>query len=252
MTERPGGSSAAEPATGPVDASARRRLRRRRLGILAALGVVGTLPWWGAVPLRRMEFFRVRRVVVEGTRYAEPTEIVSRLRVDTTVSIWDDVAPLVARVESHPQVRTVRIGRRLPGTLVVRIEERLPVALVASPRGFALVDARGVTLPVDPSKVGADLPVLAARDTTLLRLLGSLRDSLPALFAEVSEGRRGGRGEVVLVLPGHRVLALPQVTVGRLAEAVAVAQDLARRGLVAAELDLRFRDQVVARLPDGS
>jgi cell division protein FtsQ len=47
------------------------------------------------------------------------------------------------------------------------------------------------------------------------------------------------------------VLANPQVTVGRFAEAVAVAQDLARRGLVAAELDLRFRDQVVARLPDG-
>ncbi len=251
MTERPSTVPASGASAAPVDAAARRRRRRRRVGILLGVLALGTLPWWGPLPLRRLDFFRVRRVVVEGTRYAEPPEIVSRLRVDTTVSIWDDVAPLVARVEGHPQVRAVRIGRRLPGTLVVRIEERLPVALVASSRGFALVDARGVTLPVDPSKVGADLPVLAARDTTLLRLLGSLRDSLPALFAEVSEGRRGGRGEVVLVLPGHRVLALPQVTVGRLAEAVAVAQDLARRGLVAAELDLRFRDQVVARLPDG-
>lgn len=223
----------------------------RRLGLLLGLGALGSLPWWGPVPLRRLEFFRVRRVVVEGTRYAEPTEIVSRLRVDTTASIWDDVSPLVARVEGHPQVRAVRIGRRLPGTLVVRIEERLPVALVASATGFGLVDARGVTLPVDLSRVGADLPVLAARDTTLLRVLGALRDSLPAFYAEVSEGRRGTRGDVVLVLPRHRVLAHPQVTIGRFAEAVAVAQDLARRGHVAAELDLRFRDQVVARLPDG-
>jgi len=249
VTERSG--TAPATGSGPIDPAARRRRRVRRVGALLGLVALGSLPWWGPVPLRRLEFFRVRRVVVEGTRYAEPTEIVSRLRVDTTASIWDDVSPLVARVESHPQVRAVRIGRRLPGTLVVRIEERLPVALVASPKGFGLVDARGVTLPVDPSRVGADLPVLAARDTTLLRVLGALRDSLPAFYAEVSEGRRGGRGEVVLVLLRHRVLANPQVTVGRFAEAVAVAQDLARRGLVAAELDLRFRDQVVARLPDG-
>lgn len=227
------------------------RRRLRLLGRLAVLGLLLAAPWWGRAGLRRLEFFRVRRVVVEGTRYAAPDEIVSRLRVDTTVSIWDDVAPLVARVREHPQVQAVRIGRRLPGTLVVAVTERPPVALVATARGFAVTDARGVTLPVDPTRLDVDLPVLATRDTLLLRLLGAVRAEVPALYAEVSEARRGPRGELVFVLPTHRVLALADVTAARLADAVPVAEDLARRGLVAAELDLRFRDQVVARLPDA-
>jgi cell division protein FtsQ len=196
-----------------------------------------------------MDFFRVRRVVIEGARYASPDEIVSRLRVDTTASIWDDVSPLVTRVKEHPQVREVRIGRRLPGTLVVRVTENLPVALVSGAKGLVVTDASGVALPVDPTRTDVDLPVLSTRDTLLLRLLGEVRAEVPQLFARVSEARRGNRGEVILVLQEHRVLARADVTAERLAEILPVELDLARRALTVVELDLRFRDQVVARLP---
>ena len=47
----------------------------------------------------------------------------------------------------------------------------------------------------------------------------------------------------------HDVLAAADVTADRLADIVPVEQDLARRNLRATELDLRFRDQVIARLP---
>jgi cell division protein FtsQ len=40
------------------------------------------------------------------------------------------------------------------------------------------------------------------------------------------------------------------VTVYRLGDVLPVELDLARRQLQVAELDLRFRDQVIARLPD--
>ena len=47
----------------------------------------------------------------------------------------------------------------------------------------------------------------------------------------------------------HRgYLAATDVTADRLTDIVPVEQDLARRNLRAVELDLRFRDQVVARL----
>jgi len=213
----------------------RQRLRWVWRGTIVV--VVVTSPWWGREGLRRMEFFRVRRVVIEGTRYAAPDEIVSRLRVDTTASIWDGTSPLVARVREHPQVREVRIRRRLPGTLVVQVTERPPVALVNTP-----------TLPVDPTAIDVDLPVLATRDTLLLRLLSQVQDSLPALYAQVSDARRGPEGAVVLELASVRLLAGADVSSGRLAEALAVQQDLVTRGRTAVELDLRFRDQVVARL----
>lgn len=238
--------SGAPPAEEP-----RWKKRLRRVGQILAVFALITSPWWGRSILRGMDFFRVRRVVIEGARYAAPDEIVSRLRVDTTASIWDDVAPLVARVKEHPQVREVRIGRRLPGTLVVRVTENPPVALVNSARGLVVTDASGESLPVDPTRVDVDLPVLAARDTLLLRLLGDLRAHSPALFARVSEARRGARGDIILVFPEHRILALADVTAERLADVIPVELDLARRALTVVELDLRFRDQVVARLPEN-
>ncbi len=223
--------------------------RVRRVGQLLAVVALLSSPWWGRAILQGMDFFRVRRVVIEGARYASPDEIVSRLRVDTTASVWDDVSPLVARVKEHPQVRDVRIERRLPGTLVVRVTENLPVALVNSTKGLVVTDAAGASLPVDPTRTDVDLPVLATRDTLLLRLLGEVRAEVPQLFARVSEARRGSRGEVILVLQEHRVLAMADVTAARLAELLPVELDLARRALTVVELDLRFRDQVVARLP---
>jgi len=224
----------------------RQRLRWLWRGTIVV--VLVSSPWWGREGLRRMEFFRVRRVVIEGTRYAAPDEIVSRLGVDTTASIWDGVSPLVARVREHPQVREVRIRRRLPGTLVVQVTERPPVALVNTPSGLRVTDADGATLPVDPTAIDIDLPVLATRDTLLLRLLSEVQDALPALYAQVSDARRGPAGAVVLELASVRLLTGTDVSSGRLAEALAVQQDLVTRGRTAVELDLRFRDQVVARL----
>ena len=232
------------------EASGRDRLRRGLRWTWRGALVVGLLasPWWVREGLRRLEFFRVRRVVIEGTRYAAPDEIVSRLRVDTTASIWDGVTPLVARVQAHPQVREVRIRRRLPGTLVVQVTERPPVALVNTPAGLVVTDAEGAALPVDPTAIDVDLPVVATRDTLVLRLLSEVQAALPALYAQVSDARRGPEGAVVLDLASVRLLAATDVSTQRLAEALAVQQDLVTRGRTAVELDLRFRDQVVARL----
>lgn len=234
---------------GGGDGTPRWRRRARRVGLVVAALALLASPWWGRALLRQMDFFRVRRVVIEGARYAAPDEIVSRLSVDTTMSVWDDVSPLEARVREHPQVREARIRRRLPGTLVVVVTETPPVALVSSARGLVVTDADGRPLPVDPTTIDVDLPVLARPDTVLLRLLGSVRAGDPALFARVSEAGRTPRGDVVLVLPEHRILARADVTVERLADVQPVELDLARRALKVAELDLRFRDQVIARLP---
>ncbi|MDH5234649.1 MAG: FtsQ-type POTRA domain-containing protein [Gemmatimonadota bacterium] len=248
MAPRGGATHGARGATGAPERTPLVR-RLRRLSLAAAALAVLASPWWGRAILRRMDFFRVRRVEIEGARYVAPDEIVSRLRVDTTASVWDDASPLEARVREHPQVRDVRIGRRLPGTLVVRVTENPPVALVSSARGLVVTDATGDSLPVDPTRIDVDLPVLASRDTLLLRLLGEVRAQEPALFARLSEARRTPRGEVVLVFPEHRVLASADVTAQRLADLRPVELDLARRALRVAELDLRFRDQVIARLP---
>jgi hypothetical protein len=93
-----------------------------------------------------------------------------------------------------------------------------------------------------------DLPVLVQRDSLLLRLLGETQAEEPALFARVSEARRSGQGDVLLVLPEFRILADSAVSSARLAEVLPVELDAARRNWHPLELDLRFRDQVIVRL----
>ena len=231
----------------------RRRLRTSAI-IVSALALL-TAPWWGRPALAQLSFFRVRGVEVVGARYANPDEIVSRLRVDSTASIWDDVEPLEQRVKRHPSVREVRIARKLPGTLVVQVIENPPVALVQSAGaagGLVTVDQAGRTLPVDPTAVDVDLPVLRTRDTLALRLLGEVREALPSLFARIGEVRRTPTGDLAIRLnePGGRlVLASVDLAVDRLSEIIPVELDLARRKAAATEIDLRFRDQVIARLP---
>lgn len=211
-------------------------------------GALVSSPWWLQRAASELAFFRVRRVDVRGTRYLDAAPLVARLRIDTTFSIWSDLRPLEERVAVHPQVRTVHIGRKLPGTLVLTIEETSPVAYVPTPSGMRAYDALGRALPLDPSRVAIDLPILARRDTTLLRLLDDLRETEPVLFARINEVRRVGSDEVWLQLVSYAVRAMLDVHVDRLREIVPVEADLAKRRARVAELDLRFKDQVIARL----
>ena len=232
--------------------------RLKIAGIALGALVVVASPWWGRAVLRHLDFFRVRRVEIDGTRYVSPDEIVSRLRIDTTQSLFDDVGPLEKRVREHPSVREVRIERKLPGTLLVRITENLPVALVQAANGLVAVDATGRSLPINPATADVDLPVLAVRDTLTLRVLGAVREHSPAIFARIGEVRRYPRGTSFYLLfkltesPNgfaHDVLAAGDITADRLSDIIPVEQDLVRKKLRATELDLRFRDQVIARLP---
>jgi cell division septal protein FtsQ len=213
-----------------------------------AIGVLLTTPWWGPRLLAEMSFFRLRRVQVVGARYVRADSIVALLGVDTTRSIWDETDELIARVRTHPQISDVGISRRVPGTLVVTVTERTPVAFVPTARGLEPLDAAGRTLPIDPSRVNVDLPVLARRDTAVLRLLGELRERWPQLYERVSAARRAGRGEILLEMGGIAVRAMDDVSVERLSDILPVEADLARRQARVAELDVRYRDQVIARL----
>ena len=244
-----------EPRTGGSrDAAESRKGRsaRKPRVRLALLGILGLLvvasPLWLPLLVRRMAFFHVHRVEIVGTHYVAPSDILARLRVDTLSSVWDLTGPLVARVQRHPAVQKAVISRKLPGTLVVEITERVPVALVPASNGFTVYDARGVALPIDLTSVTVDAPVLMQRDTALLRLLGAMRTDMPTLYARVSMVSRAGRDELILQLRTAPVRAMQDVTLERLAELEPVEADLARKQLRVSEIDLRYRDQVIARL----
>ena len=123
------------------------------------------------------------------------------------------------------------------------------MAFLSTAAGLAPYDAAGRPLPIDPTAVDLDLPVVSSRDVAALRLLGEVRQEAPAIFARINAVRRLPRGELALHVDSLSVLATGDLSVARLSDILPVERDLARRGQRVVELDLRYRDQVIARLP---
>jgi hypothetical protein len=173
--------------------------------------------------------------------------------------VWDDPAGWEAGLGAHPLVRSARVRRRLPGTLVLVVEEREPVALVATPT-LEQVDAEGRILPLDPSAHQLDLPLLdvgaPGPDADAPRAaLAAEADRLtrvdPEFAARISELRRDDRGDLVARLedPAVSFRFRPAVTARRLREGVLVLSDATAQGGGSPPMavDLRFADQVVVR-----
>lgn len=229
------------------------RLLRRAFvtGVVAA--TVAT-PWWGPRALSRLDFFHVRRIVFEGMRYTPRAEALALLKVDTLQSVWQELAPLGTRLAAHPLVADVQVERQLPGTILVQVTEREPVALVRRQDGrLDPVDAGGRRLPIDPATAPMDVPVSASADSALMQLLDGLRTAEPALYARIERAdrvnNRGMPDEFRIRLGPVTVRTAPEVTVSRFKDILPVEADLARNRLRAVELDLRFRNQVIARQP---
>ena len=173
-----------EVGDAPVTPSPRRPRWQIVLGVVLVLAILAS-PLWGPKLLRQFAFFRVRKVEILGARYTPANDVLERLHVDTMRSVWDPLGPLVQRVQTHPQVERVVVTRKLPGTLVVELTERRPVALVPTPDGLRAVDERGKGLPLDPSLTPVDAPVVSAtpRDAAVYHLLGVMLRDAPRLYA---------------------------------------------------------------------
>lgn len=243
---------------------------RKGLGLFLtiSLGMVFVLeaPRLGRA-LSQIEVFRVAEVAVEGAEYLTPDEILAAAAIPVGASVWDDLEPLAARLREHPLVREAKIRRRLPGKLVVEVDEREPVALVPNPT-LTPVDREARFLPLSAAGRRLDLPLLQPRfeadgDTRELTpaQLGQLTSELsrlaeldPALHASVSEVGLDSWGHVLLHFDQPRVTLRYRAPLvpGRLNEGLRVLTDALEREpdkrLVS--VDLRFADQVVVRFLD--
>ena len=236
----------------------------RFVGWLTAALLIG----WGlswAVPLvpgalARVDWFRVRALRVEGVRYLTAADVERAAAVPAHANLWDDVAPVAARVRALTMVKEVRVSRRLPGTLVVSVQERRPVGLLPTPT-LEPVDEDGRRLPLDPALHRLDLPVIRAGRPTrgppasaaiaaATREAARLAEADPEFWGGVSVVTAEGSRDVTLEWGDAPVRLLFRIPLAQLhiREAMAVLADATDRGGAAPTvIDLRFADQVVVR-----
>lgn len=201
----------------------------------------------GPLALRQVSFFRVRRVELVGTRYLSPGQLVGQLGLRPDQNLFDDTGEIARRAEQVSGVVSARVERRLPGTLRIVVEERVPLAFAPAPNGLAALDAEGRALPYDPAATGLELPLVPRPDSLVLGALARVRAVDSTLYQEVEAAQRGPAGSVMLDL-GERRLVLPSRPTPEDVQAVAaVRRHLATSGRPYAELDARFAGWVVAR-----
>jgi hypothetical protein len=234
--------------------------------------------------LRRMESFRVRHVEVRGTHYLPPHEALSATGITLASSVFDDFAPWRDSLERHPLVKSAILERELPGTIRIFIEETAPIALIAAGAGgggggganrdadgvadaggrvgeLVPINAAGDILPIDPSLIDLDLPIIAVPASasasasplqTVLRVLTAIKAAEPAMYGWISDAEPAGNAvRIHLRSPARAVALIPndpepaQLRKLRLTLAdLAARQDITR--LI--RIDARYHDQVVVTL----
>lgn len=226
-----------------------------RIVLVAAVGlalVLGLTRLPGG--LAQMAFFEVDAVTLEGARFLTADQARTAAALPQGFSVWDDHEPVARRVETHPLVASARVRRRLPSTLVVEVRERVPVAFHATP-SLLVVDREGVHLPLDPSALRLDLPLVDADSPSAVGQVAAevarISEMEPGVAAVLSDARMSARGDVVLHLSDPDVVFLyrPPLSPVRLRRGLRVlghAMERSPEGVPSA-IDLRFEDQVVVR-----
>lgn len=219
---------------------------RRRWAMAGALLAVAVLWVLGPRVARRIVWFRVDQVEFVGMRHGTPRHAAELLALPPGFTVFHPLGDVEARAWALPGVVDAEVGRRLPGTLVVTVRERRPVALVPSRGALVFMDSAGALLPFDPAGADVNLPIARRADAGVGQLLGRLSLGMPTLFARITDAH-AVPGGVVLMIEGRRFLLRPDATLEEVRAVRAVAADLARQGRDFDELDGRYAGSVVVR-----
>jgi len=180
----------------PVDPGVFRR--RRVMALVAALVVLVGLVVGGRVLIHDAGLADVEGVSVTGTVTLSPAEVVAVAAVAPGGPLADvDTAAVAARVATLPAVATASAERSWPHTVAVTVVERVPVAVVATSTGDALVDTTGAVYagtapPGLPRYVrgidGPDDPAARAAVAALAALPRAVRDQVQTVDASAGTG----------------------------------------------------------------
>lgn len=122
------------------------------LGLVMALGVIVALTYSTATA---STFFNLGFVEVEGTDRASKSDIEKIVKANAERSgVWNaDLLEIKQKIEKVTFVKNAAVSRELPDGIRVRVNERIPVAIVRLKSGDFLADAEGTVLaPADPKE----------------------------------------------------------------------------------------------------
>lgn len=205
----------------------------------------------GAMNLGARLGLAVNDIRIEGRVQTDPRDVraVIDARRGSPILAFDPYAAK-AELERLPWVRRATVERRLPDTIVVQLDERVPLALWQRQGRFTLIDSEGKEIPgTDPAKF-SDRPIVVGDDAPEhAAALIALLETEPAMLARIAAAVRVGGRRWNLRLDNGVDVNLPEANPGAAYERLAqLARDngLIDRNLVA--VDLRLPDRLILRV----
>ena len=170
------------------------------VGVLAALACATQLVYAAGLFEQytvRTQHFHVAKFEVTGQKRVERQAIIdaSGVKPGTSLTALDPVV-VQRTIESLPWVRTARVEAQLPSTLVIRIAEYQPFALLLSDTGkLLLVDRGGFVFKAADAGEAIDLPIITGLSAGLSRDVPvvdqkAAKDNAPQTAKETPTQRR--------------------------------------------------------------
>jgi len=231
-------------------------------GLLAGAGVVVAVLAlaYGADKVIKLPSLSVKKVKITGYRKVLPEQIARISGVRTGEPLLKvDLDRVRKKVASHPKISDAVVGRELPDTILITVNERKPEAVIMD-RSFFTVDSEGVVLDKNKRYPGTFPIITGVRgswdfgeriDDALpgLLVLRALAESSIQEVQKISEVRLKGDGRVIVSLMGRGTVLI--MTPGGLEneiERLVMMVESDNFDSSAAGYDLRFSGRVV-KLP---
>ncbi len=181
------------------------RARRRRaiwLGSIAAVVLVAL----GSVGAAYSPLFAVETITVAGAEQLDTAAVSDALssQLGTPLPLVDESA-IKAALVAFPLVESYTVEARPPHDLIVRVVERTPIGVIASPAGFTLVDAAGVALSTTqtPAPGRPVLEITGGTASEAFEAVGHVLRSLPGtIMSQVTAASATTPNDVTLTLGG--------------------------------------------------
>ena len=134
----------------------------KRVGILVLIVTTSLLILLKVVTwLNAQELFSLKDIRVEGNRFAKKSELLNLVKIEPSVSLLEfDTQKIAAQVEQHPLIQQATVSRSLPSSLVIKVQEKEPIAILNNSELLAL-DEKGHPMPVFRTEIFFDYPIIS-------------------------------------------------------------------------------------------
>lgn len=232
----------------------------RLVAVIAFLGLLVVGIQNASSALAESDFFKMSHIKVVGNHLLPEQDVIAWSQLQVGDNLFDcDLDAVTKRVENQPIVKRVLLLREPPETVVISLEERQPVALVATSNGLLGLDTESQLFPIPNAPV--NLPIITNITVTQdsmgvyhnkmlpnwTAFLAELKTETPHFWNEISDIHITNKNTATVYLVGdqltlHMHLKNPKQQVQNF---YAYTQAASRKISDLAYIDLRFENQVV-------